>query len=112
MELKDIKADNYYVAYYYNEPYPVVIKAYEDGNFTYSKGVARRREKNYYYYNGNSFSCDKNIRLATEEEIHWLNCCIEQHKFIKYDEAMLTFEKFIKSTENLELIYKRLLNVI
>jgi hypothetical protein len=31
------------------------------------------------------------IRNATPEEKHWLNLCIEQDKFIKYNKAMKTF---------------------
>lgn len=33
----------------------------------------------------------KNIRLATPEEKHWLNTCIEQDTFITFEEAMKTF---------------------
>ena len=32
-----------------------------------------------------------NMRLATSEEKHWLNCCITADKFITFEEAMKTF---------------------
>jgi len=41
-------------------------------------------------YRNGGFSYD-NIRLATPEEKHWLNTCIEQDKFITFEEAMKTF---------------------
>ena len=31
------------------------------------------------------------MRLATSEEKHWLNCCITANKFITFEEAMKTF---------------------
>lgn len=55
-----------------------------------------------------------NIRMATSEEKHWLNTCIEQDKFITFEEAMKTFipeyvecvQQLVGSAYKLGIIYK------
>jgi hypothetical protein len=39
----------------------------------------------------NSFTGAKKFRLATLEQKHWLNVCIEADKYIPYEEAMKTY---------------------
>ncbi len=46
--------------------------------------------KNIFNNNGGNFVI-KELRLATPQEKHWLNMCIEADKFISYEEAMKTF---------------------
>ena len=46
--------------------------------------------KNQVLYRGGGFAYN-NMRLATSEEKHWLNCCITADKFITFEEAMKTF---------------------
>lgn len=88
MKLYDIISGEYYVAHYYDEPEPTIIKSLIDGGFTKSPGI--RTQKNY-FDKINNWSCKQNIRLASVEEIHWLNCCIENKQFVSYSEVMLTF---------------------
>lgn len=71
-----------------------------------------RSSNSYYFEKDVQLSCN-NLRLATPEEKHWLNKCIELNKFISKEEAMKTFnhllyklpEKWILDVneENLEL---------
>lgn len=56
------------------------------------------RDSEYYIGNKQTMFCrgdggfhSVTLRNATPEEKHWLNICIEQDKFISYDEAMKTF---------------------
>lgn len=57
-----------------------------------------------------------NIRIATPEEKHWLLCCMKANKYISLEDALLSFIPVKKSNleeiKDLELIYKRLLNII
>jgi hypothetical protein len=39
---------------------------------------------------------EKNIKLANEQEKHWLNECIKKDKFISYEESQKTFQKPFK----------------
>lgn len=39
-------------------------------------------------------------RLATDEERHWLNMCIEANKYIEYEEAILTFNQIKPITKD------------
>jgi hypothetical protein len=52
-------------------------------------------------------------KLATPEEIHWLDLCILNDKYISYEEALKSFKiiKPNKSDSSLEPIYKKLLNI-
>lgn len=46
----------------------------------------------------------KNISIATQEEKHWLNTCIEADKFVTFEESMKTFEKEFTLPENWHII--------
>ena len=46
--------------------------------------------KNQVLYINSGFAYN-NMRLATPEEKHWLNTCIQANKFITFEEAMKTF---------------------
>ncbi len=48
-------------------------------------------------------------KLATPEEIQWLNLCIKQDKYIPFEEALSNY--MIKPDPSLEPIYKKLLNI-
>lgn len=77
MELKEVKAGEYYYAEY-KENYYVIIQAKNNDNFTDSCGIVPKKER---YFKFNDWSCKNNIRLATKEEKHWLNYCIINNKF-------------------------------
>jgi hypothetical protein len=66
-----------------------------------------------FYLNG-LFS-NKITRVATPEEKHHLETCIYHGKYISYDQAMLnfheTFKVFKDESQELEPIYKKLLNL-
>lgn len=88
MELKDLKSDDYYYAEYTG-----------DGEFVIVKGTEGTRPNLYVnsergttsFWNRNQASAKKNIRLATPEEIHWLDCCIAKKDFVEYEIALKTF---------------------
>ena len=116
MTTEDVKEGEYYVAFYPGETHPTIIKAFVKASFNHSPGLYKRLgNEEYNFVPSNSFQCRENIRLAREDEIHWLNCCIELNTYISYDEAM---KSFFKTPENkpedkleLETIYKKLLNL-
>lgn len=93
MELNDIIGGQYYAAHYIGESHPTIIKALNDGSFKASLGLyPRNNEIQYRFITNNSFACSKDIRLATPQEVHWINCCVNNHnQFVEFDEAMLTF---------------------
>jgi len=48
----------------------------------------------------------KGLRHATPEEKHWLNTCIEQNKFVSYEEAMKTFiPEYVECINNKDIPY-------
>ena len=93
MQLEDIIGGQYYAAHYIGESHPTIIKALNDGSFKRSSGLySRNQEIQYHFITDNSFACKEHIRLATPQEVHWINCCINNHnQFVEFDEAMLTF---------------------
>lgn len=94
MTLQDVLADNYYVAYYDIDTYPTIIKTTTNGGFWKASGMRRlNKEEAYSFYPNNSFGCSKDIRKATPEEAHWLNCCIEKRNIVSFEEAMGSFIK-------------------
>lgn len=110
MQLSDIIANNYYAAHYPGELYPTIIKTKKDGEFAYATGIAKRLNQDYYIlYKNNSFACKDKIRLATLEEIHWLNCCIELKYAIPFEEAMKSFNLKTKDDPELAKILIKLL---
>lgn len=48
-------------------------------------------------------------KLATPEEIHWLNTCISNDTFIEYEEAMISYCKSINLDSELKQILIKLL---
>lgn len=92
MELIDIKGGEYYAGHYENEAHPTIIKASNDGSFNNSPAIyTRNKEITYRFAIANWVGCTFNIRKATPQEIHWLDCCIDNDKFISYKDAVLTF---------------------
>lgn len=88
MNKKDLKKDDYYYAeYFYTN---------NNGNYCIVKGTTGARynlyTKNNSFYSQNDCMARFNIRLATIEEKHWLDCCIANKKFISKEEAMKTFK--------------------
>ncbi len=115
MKLEDLKSDDYYYGEYKDMDGYCIVKGPPVNGIRpniYINSIRYRKA----YTPTNNCSVDKNIRLATEEETHWLNCCIENNKFIEFEEAMKTFIPFRQSNpkadKDLEPIYKRLLNVV
>lgn len=106
MELKDLKSDDYYYAEYTG-----------DGEFVIVKGTEGTRPNLYVnsergttsFWNRNQASAKKNIRLATLEEIHWLDCCIELGHAISFKEAMKSFKINTKDDPELAKILIKLL---
>ena len=45
-----------------------------------------------------NFTPGEDLRKASKKEKHWLTCCIEANKFIKYEEAMKTFKEEPENT--------------
>lgn len=94
MKVTDLKPDDYYYGEYYDFEGWCIVKG--------SPAIGARpniyiRESSYYTYTAdNKCVADKNIRLATLEEIHWLDVCIEANKYIEYEEAMKTYVKPIE----------------
>ena len=92
MQLEDIISGEYYAAHYEDESHPTIIKASEGGSFNNSLAIyTRSRCTTYRFSSGNWSAATHNIRLATPQEIHWLDCCIDNDKFISYEQAMLTY---------------------
>lgn len=53
------------------------------------------------YSTFNGWGADKNIRLATTEEKHWLDECIRLNRYISKEEAMNTFvPEYVKCIHN------------
>lgn len=103
MTLNDIIAGEYYAAHYINEAHPTIIKASTRGSFFNSFAIyTRNKETNYRFSTGNWTAADRNIRKATPEEIHWLDCCIDNDNFISYVNAMLTFVEPINYQQDSE----------
>lgn len=48
-------------------------------------------------------------KLATSEEIHWLDTCILHDRFIEYEEAMISYCKSINPDSELKQILIKLL---
>jgi hypothetical protein len=83
----------------YNELIINEIYTHKNGNIVKYKnltadnkvcGVYIGGNKNGLYYNSGNFKI-KGLKLATPEEKHWLNTCIQLDKFITFEEAMKTF---------------------
>jgi hypothetical protein len=114
MQLEDLKSDDYYYAEYIDINGWCIVKG-SPVNGRRPNIYINSINHNQSYSFDNSCAAKKNIRLATEEEIHWLDCCIEKNEFIEFEEAMKTFIPFRKSNpeadKNLEPIYKKLLNL-
>ena len=112
MQLTDLKIDDYYYAEYSDHTEFAIVKGTEGRR---ANLYVNSDENKNSFWKFNQSSAHKNIRLATEQEIHWLDCCIKQNTFISYNEAIETFVPFRTSNpeadKDLEPIYKRLLNV-
>lgn len=73
LTLQDIKADQYYYAEYSDKKGgSAVIKSTQNGSFKSAPGV---RLDDDIYCPSNTWDCNKNIRLATADEITHLDCC-------------------------------------
>lgn len=92
IELQNVLANNYYAAYYDIDNYPTIIKTTRDGGFWSCTGMRRdNKESEYSFYTNNSFGCSKDIRKATPEEKHWLDCCIKKGNIVSFKEAMSSY---------------------
>lgn len=100
MNKQDLKVDDYYYAEYSHTTMP---------GFCIVKGTRNINRPNLYtedkqFYMKNNCMASQNIRLATPEEKHWLDKCIELNKFITKEEAMKSFiPEYVKCTNVLTL---------
>lgn len=88
---------------YKNTNNDIIFKCLNDKT---SQGVGFRIINKCFVKN-NWFSSNLEYLLATPEEKHWLNTCIEQNKFITFEEAMKTFtveEKVIEPLPQFKII--------
>lgn len=110
MELKDLKSDDYYYAEYAGDGEFVIVK----GTCGFRPNLFTSPTKQSFWANNES-AAKNNIRLASEEEIHWLDCCIKANEYISFEEALLSFipirESDPEENKELKLIYKKLLNL-
>lgn len=95
MTIKDLKKGEYYHADYDNLVFIYSgLNTFNEIRYSYKCQIYRG--DNIYHIN-NSFGrggkMEKTLKLATEEEKHWLNKCIEANKFISYEEAIKDFSK-------------------
>lgn len=88
MEFKDLHPDDYYYAEYTDNTEFAIVKG-TDGKRPNIYVNSNKDVESFWTYN--QASARKNIRLATPQEIHWLDCCINNGDFISYEDAMLTF---------------------
>ena len=90
MKFEDLKPDDYYYAQYYDA---------NSDEYCMVKGTIGNRPNIYIdnqkvygtFYKYNRSSAVIGIRLATQEEIHWLNMCEKGGIFIPFNEALKTF---------------------
>lgn len=99
MELKDLKLDDYYYAEYTDNTEFAIVKG-TDGKRPNIYVNSNKDVESFWAYN--QASARKNIRLATPQEIHWLDCCINNDKFISYEDVMLTFIELINYQQDSE----------
>lgn len=88
MELKDLKSDDYYYAEYTGNGEFVIVKGTEGAR---PNLYVNSDENKNSFWKFNQSSAFKNLRLATPQEIHWLECCIEKRIFISFEEALKSF---------------------
>lgn len=83
MELKDLKSTDYYYAEYVDSEEFVIVKGIEGRrpNLLINKSLCK-------FWMENKPAAEKNIRLATPEEKHWLDWCILANKYVEYEEAI------------------------
>jgi len=104
--------------YYYSEKYSGTL----NNNFIlkYEKDVTScsfipdfmNKNSHADFHNDGTFN-HRITRLATDEEIHWFKICFEAKSYIKYEEAMKTFNQIkptIQDDPNLGEILIKLLN--
>lgn len=99
MEFKDLHPDDYYYAEYTDNTEFAIVKG-TDGKRPNIYVDSNKDVKSFWTYN--QASARKNIRLATPQEIHWLDCCINNGDFISYEDAMLTFVEPINYQQDTE----------
>jgi hypothetical protein len=93
MNIKELKEGEIYSSLNDNGLY--IFKCKKSKTTDYSYRVERNTfSKNDYFGLGGII--EKNIKLANEQEKHWLNECIRQDKFISYEESQKTFQKPFK----------------
>lgn len=109
MELKDLKSDDYYYAEYTGNGEFVIVKGTEGTRPNLYINFDRNTKS---FWKHNQASAKTNIRLATLEEIHWLDCCITKNDFVEYEIALKAFTppliKFQKDSEYDKILIKLL----
>lgn len=84
MELKDVLPNEYYYCNYNDGMSALILTNKKE--FRDSKGIWWHSDKLNEvkgYSPNNSFSCNKNIRLATDKEKQWINTCIKANKYVE-----------------------------
>lgn len=84
-----VKGKIYYTINPSNNKY--IFKSRESKTSKYSDRLISDRSFNKNDYFGTGGIIERNLRKATLEEKHWLNCCIKENEFVPYEKAMETF---------------------
>lgn len=84
-----IEGEIYYTINPSNNKY--IFKSRESKTSKYSDRLISDGSFNRNDYFGTGGIIERNLRKATSEEKHWLNCCIEKNEFVPYEKAMETF---------------------
>lgn len=93
MKLPKLIDKEIYYCEVFSNPYVFEYQKNKTGNIKHLQC-----NKTYYSAWGWNFHTDKTltlIRLATDEEKHWLKECIKQERYITYDEAMESYSSLI-----------------
>lgn len=79
-----------YYSEYIEGDFAIIKPVYSYG-FNGATGLYYKSDNVQDFYRVNSFSCNKNTRVATIEEKQWLEACIEANKYISKEEALKNF---------------------
>lgn len=114
MKLEDLPKNTCYYAEYSDKESFVIAESnsFPTKNFWGKKNINGYLEIKSYFTN-NIPGAIENIRIATEEEAHWLRCCIESDSIegVTFEEAMKSFNLKTKDDPELGIILKNLLKL-
>jgi hypothetical protein len=93
MNIKELKEGEIYSSLNDDGLYIFKCKKSKTTDYSYRVDINAFNKNNYFGLGG---KIEKSIKLANEQEKHWLNECIRQDKFISYEESQKTFQKPFK----------------